>query len=850
MNGPIKEVGGRKYIPAAHISLLEASAAELVDAATRLVQPTGCLAFNVVRIKEALGEIAFLHYPGLAEEPFPALCDSWRVHPATQLVSYRSYRQSLNPPILHRTELLLEDTHPRRQQLADLTHVCESLGLFDEPNKIGFRRQWEQLIGSKGYEISGFELVPIANQLVTDSNSLDNPWDGVISRHLTALSRTTLSAPIQCLIRHGLLSTQSSFFDYGCGKGNDMKTLASLGHHVAGWDPYFLPNGERDAADVVNIGFVINVIEDKDERVDALLGAYTLATRVLVVAAMTSSEGSRRGTACRDGVLTSRNTFQKYFTQAELQQFIEVVLGEDAYPASPGVFYVFKDKSTEQQYLLARSANRSRSMRAQLIRSVPHQRRTRAIHSVATHESSAEQRALLKMLWEKCLNLGRLPDSDELENAELLASQFGSLRRALNQCLRENGQDAFDCAQQGRRADILVMLALQFFGTRPRFTQLEEDFKRSIRALFGSYAAAENDARALLFSVQDTTLIKAKCLEAHNLGLGWLEGEHSLQLHTSLVERLDAALRVYIGCASALAGDIAQYDLAKIHIGSGKVTLMAYDDFLEKPLPALVKRVKARLRDQDLDIFEYGDQHPPTVLYLKSRYINEEYPRFAEQLEFDEQLQRLGLFDLSGHGDIESNALARLRAQRWIINGYALQRANDIPDLDDKCGHIFTYRQLIECGETWNHSHSPNKPTSPTSYNALFDLCTNIVDPVVDYFGAIQLTYGFASSALTKHIHARIDPKIDQHAACELNRKGAPICPRRGAAIDFLVVDEDMREVADWIRSHLPFDRMYYYGTNRPLHVSYGPEHSREFFEMIEVKGRRIPRRLLQPARS
>jgi hypothetical protein len=90
-------------------------------------------------------------------------------------------------------------------------------------------------------------------------------------------------------------------------------------------------------------------------------------------------------------------------------------------------------------------------------------------------------------------------------------------------------------------------------------------------------------------------------------------------------------------------------------------------------------------------------------------------------------------------------------------------------------------------------------PKNPESYTALFDLATAILDPVIEYFGGIELTYGFCSQELAKYIPARIAPELDQHAAYEHKRTGAPICPRLGAAVDFLVRDENMREIADWI---------------------------------------------------
>jgi len=127
--------------------------------------------------------------------------------------------------------------------------------------------------------------------------------------------------------------------------------------------------------------------------------------------------------------------------------------------------------------------------------------------------------------------------------------------------------------------------------------------------------------------------------------------------------------------------------------------------------------------------------------------------------------------------------------------------------------------------------------------NALQDLAEQVLDPVIDWFGMIHLTYGFCSPELAREIPGRIDPKLDQHAAHERNRRGKPICERLGAAVDFIVEDEDMLEVARWVVANTPFDRLYFYGSDLPIHVSYGPEQSRQVVRMIAGKtGRLIPR--------
>ena len=172
-----------------------------------------------------------------------------------------------------------------------------------------------------------------------------------------------------------------------------------------------------------------------------------------------------------------------------------------------------------------------------------------------------------------------------------------------------------------------------------------------------------------------------------------------------------------------------------------------------------------------------------------------------------------------------------------------LVRSVTLPELDSRCGANLTYRALIECGETRQRLGMANLPLRPDSYNALYDLATCLLDPLIDYFGSIRLTYGFASSALTKHIQRGIAPRLDQHAACEHSSGGTQTCERGGAACDFIVDDEDMKEVADWIIAKLPFDRLYFYGPDRPIHVSFSPAPAGEAFSMMRTaSGRLIPR--------
>ena len=87
-----------------------------------------------------------------------------------------------------------------------------------------------------------------------------------IQRHRTAIRRPGFSLPVSCLLRDGLLDASKTLFDYGCGRGQDLLLLRGAGIACDGWDPAHRPAAERRPADVVNLGYVINVIEDPRER--------------------------------------------------------------------------------------------------------------------------------------------------------------------------------------------------------------------------------------------------------------------------------------------------------------------------------------------------------------------------------------------------------------------------------------------------------------------------------------------------------------------------------------------------------------------------------------------------------
>lgn len=865
MRLPGKTVADEFYV---HLSALKDvendTARQAIERAVAAQTASGDNSPNVAKFNLRTGRVSLLAYPDFFDSPFPALVASWTYASGVGvLASYRRYDESLNPPILHRKELLIQTPYPAHARWSEVTKTAESLGLFDDVATIGFRLNWERLIASKGYRLVGDQFVPIGNDVADgDGMGFVDPAKAV-QRHLTALSRSSFSAPVQLLVRHGLLFAGRTFFDYGCGRGGDIAGLADEGYEAKGWDPHYLSEASIEPADVVNLGFVINVIEDPAERIEALTKAFRLTGIVMSVGVMLYGTDPP-GKPFRDGFLTSRKTFQKYFSQAEFRDYLELVLHRSAVMVGPGVAFVFADSDAEQRFIAGRYRSRAvatRLLAARVPRAKPEcelkppreLRQTRASKparqlgetAIPSPEMRlAAVRPVLDRLWAVAVDLGRYPDPDEVENLVGVKAVAGGFGKCLRLLAQNYDQSRLQTAARMRADDVRLLMATQQFAKRPAYRHLEPRLQRDIRAFFGDYKAAQDAGHNLLADAAEPAKILAACKDAAAQGLGWLDAEHSLQLHASMVERLPAVLRAYVACGSILWNSISEVQLVKIHIASGKLTLMEFDGFDETPIPLLRRRIKVQVRRLAYDVFEYGSAaYPQPALYRKSRYLNEDYPGYAEQHAFDEAVDREGLLPEVGQGPPPHSLPDVLEASRVMIDGMRLVPSTSIPDLDSRCGANFTYRAMIQCGETQHRLGLPNLPLRPETYNALYALATKVLDPLIDYFGSIRLTYGFASAELTKHIRRGVAPKLDQHAACEQGLQGKLICDRGGAACDLLVEDEDMRVVADWIIAHLPFDRLYFYGPDRPIHVSYSPGQARQAFAMHRSgSGRLFPR--------
>ena len=370
---------------------------------------------------------------------------------------------------------------------------------------------------------------------------------------------------------------------------------------------------------------------------------------------------------------------------------------------------------------------------------------------------------------------------------------------------RHYDQSQMSTAASARTEDLRLYFATQQFSKAKAYKHLEPQLRRDVKAFFGDYRSAQSAGLNLLLEAADVDRVLAACRDASTQGIGWLDADHSLQLHVSLVERLPVVLRAYVACGFILWDAGSEVQVVKIHIPSGKLTLLEFDDF-DAALAG------AAPPDQ-------GQHSAPTMRRLRLWNIGvPETPALPEGPVPSRGLRRLCRAARVRRGPGSDRYPGRLRPRpaadptcteqleerRLAVHGGRLVRSGTIPPLDQRCGKHFTFRSFVECGETQTRLGIHNIPLRADSYNALYDLATCVLDPVVEYFGPIRLTYGFCSTILSREIARRIAPDLDQHAACETNTRGKMICGRGGAACDFVVEDEDMREVADWIVAQPP----------------------------------------------
>jgi DNA phosphorothioation-associated putative methyltransferase len=386
------------------------------------------------------------------------------------------------------------------------------------------------------------------------------------------------------------------------------------------------PKNERTPADVVNLGYVINVIENLAERAAALRQAWSLAQKVLVVAARLIVEAAltSQTTPHEDGCLTRLGTFQKYYEQRELRDWIDNILSVASVPAAPGVFYIFRDPELRQAFLASR-------YRRQI--AAPRQRQSDILFE--------QHKALFESLMAFITARGRLPDESELQESSLICQAVGSLNRAFGIVRRVTGEEAWSRIREERIQDLLIYLALACFDGRPRFSQLSRDLQLDIRAFFSTYNRACDAADKLLFSAGNREAVEQACRASP---VGKITPT-ALYIHVSAFPHLPSILRVYEGCARAYIGAVEGANIIKLHRGTPQVSYLSYPDFERDPHPALVASLIVPLQTFRIQYRDYRDSQNPPILHRKEEFLPLDHPLRSRFARLTVQEERQGLYE-------------------------------------------------------------------------------------------------------------------------------------------------------------------------------------------------------------
>lgn len=473
------------------------------------------------------------------------------------------------------------------------------------------------------------------------------------SRARTAISRTDLSRPLKCAIADGLVTAMTQIFDYGCGRGDDVGRLRAMGYQASGWDPVHQPHTPHARAEVVNLGYVVNVIEDFSERCEALRRAWALAEQVLIVSARLSVGGRapQDGVSFSDGFLTNRGTFQKFFEQHDLRDWISRTLGASPVPAAPGVFYVFRNERVRSGFIAAQLRRRSAAPRL-----------TKSAEMFSAHKE------MLSPLIQFVTDRGRLPVDDELPTTPSILRVFGSLRRAFRVVLTVTDNTHWEQVKRERGQDLLVYLALSQFEGRTPFGCLPQALQRDVKAFFGTHKNACAEADEVLFSLGRPGVVETA---SRHSPVGKLTSS-ALYVHESAVRSLSTVLKLYEGCARQYLGRIDGANVVKLHLGDPMVSYLCYPEFDRDPHPALAFSLSVHLQTFRLRTRDYRSSANRPILHRKELFVGSDYPRHKKFARLTRIEESKGLYTSSSRIGFEKGWNEELARRGLYLRGHRL----------------------------------------------------------------------------------------------------------------------------------------------------------------------------------
>ncbi|MFE5627841.1 DNA phosphorothioation-associated putative methyltransferase [Streptomyces sp. NPDC056543] len=445
---------------------------------------------------------------------------------------------------------------------------------------------------------------------------MQQPWNS--ERRLTAIGRAALSVPARQAFADKQLGPERTILDYGCGRGDDVRSLERLDCRITGWDPYYCPEPQLEQVDVVLLTYVLNVIEDPAERRRTLMQAWQLANTVLIASARLTWEKSKvRGQEFGDGLITSRQTFQHLFGASELRSYVEEVTGTRCVSASPGVVYAFKDDSARLSYLAHR------------------------IVPDATWLASEDTTSAIAAVIDHVERRGRHPRVEETPRpvAELLAHlKPNELKR-----LVRDSADPKKVSEGAKRTTLntLLLLAVELFNGRGPFSSLPFSVQLDVRTFFSSYKEACQRSDRLLLKLRDDGYVRG-AMNASQVGK---VTPTALYVHRRALDRMPTVLRLYEHCASIAAGRPQKWAVAKLKHQGRAVSWLDYPDFDKDPHPRIQSSYIVDLQSLETSHVSYARSTNRPLLHRKHEFLAPDDPDVRRYRRLTESELKAGLYE-------------------------------------------------------------------------------------------------------------------------------------------------------------------------------------------------------------
>ena len=451
-----------------------------------------------------------------------------------------------------------------------------------------------------------------------------------VQRYRTAIKRRKFSKPLQLLFDDNILRSELTFFDYGCGYGEDLFYLKKLGFIANGWDPHFLPEGKFISSSIVNLAYVLNVIEDPEERKETLLKAYALAEDLLVVSVLTYNQRDRNialEKSCGDGLVTSWNTFQKYFKQAEFKLYLNELLDAQVDMVSLGVAYVFKTKRFIDSYVKNRVSHNS-----ELVQRIREQ----------------EQETVIKEWLSLFHELGRTPSQTEFPKHHHIIRIFGSIENAVKAVRTELREDTIKQNAERRKNFLIVSICRAQIkqNGKAKMSDLTPEEARDVRLFYGKFESALCFAMEQLKALSELEKVNTYVAESK---VGKILPK-DIYIHKDSLSYAPEMLQILVELACMLFPKKEEYDIVKISRDAHYVSFLRYSNFFLDAHPSLYGSMKVVLHKNKLRYMDYSKSTNPPILHRKESFLHSEHPYFELFSQLSQAEEEAGLLDRNDIG--------------------------------------------------------------------------------------------------------------------------------------------------------------------------------------------------------